>query len=370
MDRAALRELLNRAADAAVDALVADLATAVQPPGPAGPVRMVAPGELLVDPRRFQFRQSVVNLSGTDGRLRDACRWNPALAGVLLAWPDPAGPFCLVDGHHRHRLALANGVAAVAVLLIDADDAIEARTIGAMSNLANGTATAPDLAKLLRDTGMGPAEVAAYGVSPRSRVLRDAVALVPLDARLFARVASGDLALDVGLALAAASPCAVQCDLAREAERRRWSAEQISEAAAMAQLATVSSSTPDGTLPGLEALMQAENSDLGALLAVRAAIRRALAGELQALATVSRRRSATALEARNVAVVDREAAREARDSSRAQARLFDQLAGHSGPLQDCIKELAALVTESRPAGDVVAANIDRVRQAIEAELGA
>lgn len=366
MDRAQLRGLLTAAMDAGIEALADGLAAAV---APAGPVRMVPPGDLLIDPRRFQFRQSVVNLSGTDGRLRDCARWNPALAGVLLVWPDPAGPLCLVDGHHRHRLALANGVPAVAVLLIEAADAIEARTAGALSNVANGTATAPDLAKLLRDTGMGPAEVAAYGLSPRARVLRDAAALVPLAPDLFARVATGELGLEVGLALAAAGPHAAQRDLAREAQRRRWSAEQIREAAALASLATVSSTAPSGCLPGLEALMTAEGSDLGDLLAVRAAIRRQLAGELQALATVARKRSALALEDRGVAVVDREAAADARDSSRAQARLFDRLAGMAGPLQRVIRALADEVSAGRPAVEVVADRLAEVRAAIERELG-
>lgn len=366
MDRAALRALLAGAVEAGIEALADGLAAALPPPGP---VRMVAPEALTVDPRRFQFRQSVVNLSGTDGRLKDCAHWNPALAGCLLVWADPAGGLCLVDGHHRHRLAVANGVPAVAVLVIEARDAIEARTLGALSNAANGTATAPDLAKLMRDAGLGPADVAAYGVSPRARVVRDAAALVPLDRGLFARVATGELPLEVGLALAAAGPPAVQRDLAREAERRRWDAGQIAEAAALAQLATVSSSPPADCLPGLADLLQSEGSDLGALLAVRAAIRRALAGELQALATVARKRSALALEDRAVAVIDRQAAADARDSGRAAVRVFDRLALLAGPLQAVIRALADEVSAGRPAAEVVAQRLPEVRAALEAELG-
>jgi hypothetical protein len=87
-----------------------------------------------------------------------------------------------------------------------------------------------------------------------------------------------------------------------------------------------------------------------------------------ALGIVSRKRSAMALEARAVAVVDRAAAADALGSSRAQQRLFDQLAGHAGPLQECIKSLALLVDDRHPASEVVAQNIDRVRRAIEEEL--
>ena len=367
MTREHLRQLLASAVDAGLEVLADGLAAATPP---AGPVRMIAPAELLVDPRRFQFRVSVVNLSGTDGRLRDACRWNPALAGVLLVWADSNGQLCLIDGHHRHRLAVANAVPLVAVLQVEAPDAKAARVVGALSNVANGTAAAPDLAKLMRDSGMSPTEVAAHGVSARTKVLRDAAALLPLDARLFAKVATGELEVGLGIALAAAGPHAVQRDLHREATRRRWSVEQVREASALAALATVNTSTAAGCLPGLESLLQSENSDLGQLLAVRAAIRRQLSSEVLALSTVARKRSALALEARDVAVVDRTAAADARDSSRAQQRLFDQLAGHHGPLQQCIRELAAHVDGTHSAGEVVAANIEMVRAAIEAELGA
>lgn len=366
LDRGRLRTLITAAVEGGIEALADGLADVVQP---AGPVRMVPPASLVVDPRRFQFRVSTISLSGTDGRLRECCRWNAALAGVLLVWQQQDGQLALVDGHHRHRLALANKVEAVAVLLIDAKDAAAARTIGALSNIANGTATAADVAKLMRDAGLTAAEIAAHGISRRSRVLQDAAALVPLDQRLFARVCTGELSPEVGAALAAAGPPAVQRDLWREAERRRWSAEQIREAVSLARLATVSSSRPSDCLPGFEALLEAENSNLSAILAVRAAIRRQLGQEVAALAAVARRRSALALEAREVAVIDRQAALEHRDSSRAQGRLFDQLAGQSGPLQDCIRELAALVSERTTAAQVVADQIGKVREAIEAELG-
>lgn len=361
-----LRELLEGAFQAGIEALADGLADAIEP---TGPVRMVPPAELLVDPRRFQFRVSTINLSGTDGRLKDACKWNPALAGVLLVWPLRDGRLALVDGHHRHRLAISNQVAAVAVLVIEAGDAVEARTIGAVSNLANGTATAVDVAKLLRDQGLGAADLERYGVSRRSRVLADAAALAPLDAPLFARVATGELALEMGLALAAAGPPAHQKALAKEAARRNWTAEQVLEAGKLSRMATITGNSPDGCLPGLEALLEAENSNLGELLAVRAAIRRQLGHELRALTTVATRRSATALEDRNVALVDLAAAAGERDSARAITRLFDHLAGHSGPLQEVIRDLAREVTPKRSAGEVVAQQIERVRRALEQELG-
>lgn len=149
---------------------------------------------------------------------------------------------------------------------------------------------------------------------------------------------------------------------------RRWDADQIAEAALLAGMATISTSRPDACLPGFESLLEAENSNLGAVLAVRAAIRRLLKGEVQALATVGRRRAADLLEARGVALVDVDAAAEHRAVAQSAVTLFTQLAGFRGPLAETIRDLAALVTASRPASAVVAEHIDRVRAALEAEL--
>lgn len=61
---------------------------------------------LVVDARRFQFR--IVSHHGT---LKEVASWNPDLCGVLSVWRDPAdGVVCVIDGHHRHGLALRLGV--------------------------------------------------------------------------------------------------------------------------------------------------------------------------------------------------------------------------------------------------------------------
>lgn len=368
MDRAALRGLLSTALDAGLDALADGLAAAL-PPAPAGPVRMVPLDELAVRPAVYQFRLSCIGKSGTDGRLRDCGRFRRELAGVVLVWEEAPDVLALLDGHHRLELARRDGVPDLACLVVEARSVREARRVGALANVAAGTAAPADLAKLLRDDALSAGDLAAFGISRRSKLVTDAAQLALLPGDLFGLACTGEIDLPMALALASAGESTVMRDLHREATRRRWSPAQVAEAAQLARMATVSTTTADGCLPGFHALLAQSNSNLSELLAVRAAIRRTLAGELQALSTVSRRRSAASLEARGVAVVDVEAAAEARDSSRAQSRVFDQLAGMSGGLHQVIAELAGQVTESRSAADVVAANIDRVRRAIEAELG-
>ena len=369
MDRDQLRQLLTAAVDAGIEALADGLAEALPPAAPAGPVFMVPISDLKVAPETYQFRLSCIGRSGTDGRLRDCGRFRRELAGVVLVWREPSDQLALLDGHHRLELAKRDGVADLAVLEVKAATMREARRIGALANVAGATASPADVAKLLRDDALSPGDLAAFGISRRSKLVTDAAQLALLPGDLFSKACAGEIDLPMALALATAGETIVMRDLHREATRRRWSPAQVAEAAQLARVATVSTTTPAGCIPGFAALLAQSNSNLSEILAVRAAIRRQLAGELAALSTVSRRRSAVALEDRGVAVVDVEAAAEARDSSRAQQRVFDTVAHLSGALHELIAQLAGEVTESRSAADVVAANIDRVRRAIEAELG-
>ena len=364
MDRDALRQLLGQAAEAALDTLADGLAAAA----PAdGPVRMMPPDQIRLDPARFQFRCDAAG-DGTTGRLR-ARQWHQHLAGALLCWVDPAdGAACLVDGHHRLALSRRCQVPEVAVLLLQARDAREARLQGAAANIAAGQADAPEVARWLAAGGSDLDELERLGVGRRSRLLADARRLQALCPSLLAQVCRGVIPEAMGLALAAAGEAATQRDLWREATRRGWDAPQVAEAASLATMARVSSSEAVGCLPGLEAMLASDSSDLGALLSIRAEIRRQLSTELRALRAVAHRRSAAALEAAEVAVIDVAGAAEARDATRATARLFGQLAHLSGPLQTLIRALADEVAAGQPAAVVVAEHLPRIREALDAEL--
>lgn len=111
----------------------------------------VLPTEAVqIDPRRFQFRQI-----SHHGDLRNVARWNPDLAGCLAVWRDPAdGQVFVVDGHHRAGLARRLAVPALQVRFLEAATDAEARAVGAAVNIANGHASAFDVAKLLRDGGL------------------------------------------------------------------------------------------------------------------------------------------------------------------------------------------------------------------------
>lgn len=113
----------------------------------AGTVQVVAPGQIEVDPKRFQYK-IVSNAAGEVGSLRDVRKWDDNLAGVISVWQDPGdGKTYVVNGHNRLGLAKRQGVEGVTVRYLKAANAKEARAIGALQNIAEGQGTEVDAAK-------------------------------------------------------------------------------------------------------------------------------------------------------------------------------------------------------------------------------
>lgn len=317
--------------------------------------------EVQIDPQRFQFR-----LFSHHGDLRAVSRWNPDLAGVLSVWRDPADQqVFVVDGHHRAGLARRLEVPTLAVRFLKCTTDQEARMIGALVNIAHGNASAIDAAKLARDGGLTPAQIAEHGLPRNGRIVRDGLLLAALAPELFTQTATGELAEDLALAIASAGPShTLQRDLLAQAKRHRWSVPAVQEAAEIAKHATVTT-TSNGLLPGLHGFAQ---SDLRELLAVRAEVRAQLKLEHRALGVAARKRSAAVLEAAG-SLIDSEAAGDARAQVGVVRDVFSQLAGQSGVISDLLKAMAAEVGPKRTAAQVVGDHLDLIRQAVATELG-
>lgn len=337
---------------------------------PAPQLQLLPPSQILIDPMRFQFRLSA-GADGTSGRLAGCPSFRLELAGALLAWRDPSdgsGPW-LIDGHHRRELARADGAPLVPVLLVEAADAAEARALGALSNVANGNATPQDLCRLLRDQQLDPRTLAArFGLQRNSRTVADARALLALEADLFARCCTGELALEQALALAAAPDHALQRRLAAMATQRGWDPAQTLEAVTLAELAPQRREVPAGTIPGLEDLMAEVNGLLDEQLTLRAAIRRSLRIMHRTCGVVGHHRAASALERRGVAAVDLEQAAAVKAESGALLEVFGRLAGLSGPLAELIAQLAAEVADGADPTRLVDREMSRIHAVLAAEL--
>ena len=321
----------------------------------------VATDRLIVDARRFQFR-----LISHHGTLKEVAAWNPDLCGVLAVWRDPAdGVVYVVDGHHRHGLALRLGVPRLAVRFLSAPDASAARVIGALINIAGRNATPIDAAKLIRDAQMGPAEVAAHGVPLAGRLMASALELAALPGELFEAAAVGDLAVDLAAAIGSCGgEPQVMRDLAKAAAAGRWSAAKTREAAEVARFATVKAVDGGGLLPGL---MEQLSSDLAPLLEIRAAVRARLRSEIVALSFAARPKAAAHL-TRAGNRIDREGSQAARARAKTGLELFGLLINQAGPLCDACNLLASEIEPGRPAAAIVEENLDLLRDAVAIEM--
>jgi hypothetical protein len=160
-------------------------------PVPPMYARTFNPDELAIDANRFQFK-SGGDAAGVTERLRGVKEWNRMYAGRVVAWEDAAGKAFLVDGHQRFGLARRIGdetgkpIELDALVLREADgvSADDARVYGALKNIAEGTGSMVDAAKVIRGAG----DHLLAHLPPRSALVRDARALASLSDEAFGAV--------------------------------------------------------------------------------------------------------------------------------------------------------------------------------------
>lgn len=167
----------------------AEIPQQVTPGVPIGPYRRFRPEELKVDAKRFQFKEGA-NEAGVTDRLKGVKRWDPTKAGQTLVWESKEGEFFIADGHQRHALALrmaAEGqdvqIPAYIIREVDGITQEKARAIAAAKNIAEGTGSAIDAAKILRDR-----PDMAVDLPPTSALVRDAEGLAKLSDNAFGMV--------------------------------------------------------------------------------------------------------------------------------------------------------------------------------------
>ena len=330
--------------------------------------------QIFAAPKALQYKAAgLVTKSGASGVLSDAARYNPNLAGTILAWRDAAGEIdpanpgrvYAVDGHNRLDLANRLGYeGGVNVQFIDAPDVATARTIGAMSNIANRNGTPTDAAKVLRDTGMSIEEMASMGVAPSGSVARVAIGLRDLPQDLFDKVVAGDVSEEIGSAIGKGGlPDQVQRDILGVATKKKWGVERVREAVALGNEATVTTEIDTGVLPGL-GLEELTSSDFQKLLDIRIHVRGLLKTKIRALGAVTDTGKAnTLVDAGNV--LDVEQSKTAREQTIIGERVFNQMAGMTGPLNDLLKEMAGQVRQGKGAAAVARENSERIGQVLD-----
>jgi hypothetical protein len=177
-------------------------AAGVEPPQPAHPEISGAyttfrPGDLTIQPDVMQFKAS--DERGVTGALTGVQRWEPALANPITVWQANDGRNVVVNGHQRYDLATRAEAAGQQDVQIPAKVFREAdgytpeymRTLGAFQNIAEGSATAIDAAKVMRAPAGVTADLRLPDLPPRSAMVRDAQGLASLSPQAFGVVENG-----------------------------------------------------------------------------------------------------------------------------------------------------------------------------------
>lgn len=153
-------------------------------------MRTFRPAELMVDAATFQFKSGGDDEGVTDV-LGNITIWDPVKAGDILVWERKDGSLFVADGHQRTGLARRLAAQGQDIVLrgfvyreADGISAADARVIAAAVNLARGTGSTVDAAKVLR---VSP-ELLDGSLNPRTAFMREAIGLRGLGDEAFGMI--------------------------------------------------------------------------------------------------------------------------------------------------------------------------------------
>ena len=162
------------------------------------------PSELKTDAQTFQYKENGDSKGVTD-RLLGVCEWNELLSGIVIVWESKEGDWYIADGHQR--LGLANRIGDSSIRLdgllfkeVDGYTPSDVRLIAAKKNIAEGTGTPLDTAKIIRELGGAknyPKDL------PRSGVFYQyGIALSRLGEKAFQKIINGVISIEQGAVVA------------------------------------------------------------------------------------------------------------------------------------------------------------------------
>ena len=176
------------------NSLVKPMRSATEADNLDGLVYRFNPDEIQVDAQTFQFKAGGDEF-GVSERLQGITKWDPIKAGQVTVYEYADGGRFVADGHQRVGLARriksqdpTQDVQLYGQLLRETDGITPemARVIAAVKNIAEGTGTAIDAAKVLR---IAPERIGE--LPPRSNLVRQAEGLKLLSDEAFGAVVNG-----------------------------------------------------------------------------------------------------------------------------------------------------------------------------------
>jgi hypothetical protein len=336
--------------------------------GTLGPVHNVNPKELVLEPQTFQFKTELTQAERAE-KLRAEAPYSKKLAeGPVTYWRDPAdGKLKVVDGHYRTGKAQRGETKAeeFEAREVFAPDVKAARAFGAYRNIASGQAKSVDVAKFMRDTGVGPEHFADEGIPVTAKLIADGQLLANLDDSIFDQVATGKLPEKTGIAIGQLTDKTAQQGMLALLKRQQAKGGGLSynEINALARRAAQAGTTD--TTAGLFG----PESESNAVEAARmeSYVRDRLSSDKRMFGYVSKGERPTEL-ARGGNVINAEESKAIAEKATTGLGVFDRLISFEGPINDAINEGAAAVKrgESRQAAGNRA--YSAVQEAVTKEL--
>lgn len=218
-------------------------------------VREESVADIATDPQQLQYKaEGRGAATGETQALAGAEAYSPVVGGWISVWRNPAdNKLYVVNGHNRLALAKRSGIEKIPVWEIQAGSAAEARTIGAIENIASNKGTAIDAATTFHDAGLTVEELQARGVDFNVEIANQGLALSRLPMDVFAKVANGTLSIDKALALGS-QPLLdpVVKSIAKEAAKADVDADQIRATVQQAKDIESALINPEVLPPGAE----------------------------------------------------------------------------------------------------------------------
>lgn len=362
-EQAIVNGTVPRMADLAPEEMTAS-AVAAQPRPTGGVIFEYDPRDIQVDAETFQFKTGGDALGVTE-RLQGVTEWDPYLAGVITVYEYRDGSTFVADGHQRLGLAKrlleqnpdANiRISAYRIRETDGITPQEAMVTAAIKNIAEGTGTAIDAARILR---LDPNRLT--GLPPRSQLVRQARDMMELTDEAFGAVINEVIPTNYGAivgrvlgdrpelqnaaieVLAKADPANVFQAEAIVRQVREADAEQVTQI----------------SLFGEEIVTESLYAERARILdrAFKALRRDRAAFE-------SLTRNADRIEGEGGNVLDRQANERRAEQNAQIIALLQTLANRKGPLSDALSNAAR---EARTTGSYIGATngfVDAVRRSI------
>lgn len=320
------------------------------------------PDDIGVDADLMQFKTGGDEYGVTD-RLQGVDVWNPVLAGRAIVWEGLDGRRLIADGHQR--LGLAKRIAAAdpsqnvridALVMRESDgwDAESARVWAALKNVAEGSGSAVDAAKVMR--GMGVDEAASY-LPPRSALVRDGQGLARLGDDAFGAVVNELVdpshAAIVGRLVSDPGEQKALIDLLIKLDPQTVS--QANSVIAQGRAAGFVKETQNDMFGSLDSTTS--------LFIERAKILERGLSELKKLKSVfgTAARNAKTLESAGNKIAKGASEKEALDNAQA-IEIVEKLAWRAGPVKDAIDRAAERLASGGRLQDITAEFVNEIRE--------